>query len=57
VYTLEDFDRAIRLAAEGRVDLKPMISTVLPLDEGVDGFRFAADATSLKVIFSCDTLT
>ena len=57
VYTLEDFDRAIRLAAEGRVDLKPMITTVLPLDEGVDGFRFAADATSLKVIFSCTTLT
>jgi len=57
VYTLEDFDRAIHLAAEGRVDLKPMITTVLPLDEGVNGFRTAADATSLKVIFSCNTLT
>jgi 2-desacetyl-2-hydroxyethyl bacteriochlorophyllide A dehydrogenase len=51
VYTLEDFDRAVSLAAEGRVDLKPMITTVLPLDEGVNGFRIAANAKSLKVIF------
>jgi 2-desacetyl-2-hydroxyethyl bacteriochlorophyllide A dehydrogenase len=51
VYTLEDFDRAVSLATEGRVDLKPMITTVLPLDEGVNGFRVAANATSLKVIF------
>jgi (R,R)-butanediol dehydrogenase/meso-butanediol dehydrogenase/diacetyl reductase len=51
VYTLEDFDRAIALAAEGQVDLKPMITTVLPLDEGIEGFHVAANATSLKVIF------
>jgi (R,R)-butanediol dehydrogenase/meso-butanediol dehydrogenase/diacetyl reductase len=51
VYTLEDFDRAIGLAAKGQVDLKPIITTVLPLDEGVNGFRVAANATSLKVIF------
>jgi threonine dehydrogenase-like Zn-dependent dehydrogenase len=48
---LEDFDRAIALAAEGQVDLKPMITTVLPLDEGVNGFRIAQNATSLKVVF------
>jgi 2-desacetyl-2-hydroxyethyl bacteriochlorophyllide A dehydrogenase len=51
VYTLEDFDRAIALAAGGQVDLKPMITTVLPLDEGADGFHIAANAASLKVIF------
>jgi 2-desacetyl-2-hydroxyethyl bacteriochlorophyllide A dehydrogenase len=54
VYTLEDFDRAVSLAAEGRVDLKPMITTVLPLDEGVNGFRVAANATSLKVVFEAE---
>jgi (R,R)-butanediol dehydrogenase/meso-butanediol dehydrogenase/diacetyl reductase len=51
VYTLEDFDRAITLAAEGQLDLKPMITTVLPLDEGANGFHIAQNATSLKVIF------
>lgn len=51
VYTVEDFDRAIALAAEGRIDLKPMITTMLPLDEGVNGFHLAANATSLKVVF------
>jgi 2-desacetyl-2-hydroxyethyl bacteriochlorophyllide A dehydrogenase len=56
VYTLEDFDRAIALAAEGHVDLKPMITTVLPLDEGVDGFHVAANAASLKVIFEAEAL-
>jgi (R,R)-butanediol dehydrogenase/meso-butanediol dehydrogenase/diacetyl reductase len=54
VYTLEDFDRAIALAAERQVDLKPVITTVLPLDEGVDGFRIAANAASLKVIFEAE---
>ena len=54
VYTLGDFDRAIALAAEGQVDLKPMITTVLPLDEGVDGFHIAANAASLKVIFEAE---
>jgi (R,R)-butanediol dehydrogenase/meso-butanediol dehydrogenase/diacetyl reductase len=51
VYTLEDFDRAIGLATEGQVDLKPMVTSVLALDEAIDGFRIAQNATSLKVIF------
>ena len=51
VYTLEDFDRAISLAAEPGVNLKSLITTVLPLNEAVTGFRTAQNATSLKVIF------
>jgi (R,R)-butanediol dehydrogenase/meso-butanediol dehydrogenase/diacetyl reductase len=51
VYTKEDFRRTISLAAEQRFDLNPLVSHVLPLDEGVDGFASAQNATSLKVLF------
>jgi (R,R)-butanediol dehydrogenase/meso-butanediol dehydrogenase/diacetyl reductase len=51
VYTLEDFRRAIRLAADGRFDLQPVVTHLLPLDHGVDGFAAAHNATTLKVMF------
>lgn len=51
VYTKEDFRRAIQLAAGGRFDLKSVVTCVLPLDKGVDGFASAKDATTLKVLF------
>jgi L-idonate 5-dehydrogenase len=37
-----EFDEAIRLAADGRVDLKPFISHVLPLNEVCQGIALAA---------------
>jgi L-idonate 5-dehydrogenase len=44
------FDEAIRLVAAGRVDLRPLINQVFPLDDTMKAFEFAADkARSFKV--------
>jgi L-idonate 5-dehydrogenase len=44
------FDEAIRLVAAGRVDLRPLINGVFPLDETMKAFEFMADkARSFKV--------
>jgi L-idonate 5-dehydrogenase len=44
------FDEAIRLVAAGRVDLRPLINGVFPLDETMRAFEFMADkARSFKV--------
>ena len=44
------FEEAIRLAAAGRVELRPLIDEVFPLSESMRAFEFAADKTrSLKV--------
>jgi L-idonate 5-dehydrogenase len=44
------FDEAIRLVAAGRVDLRPLINAVFPLEDSVKAFEFAADkARSFKV--------
>ncbi len=51
VYTKEDFRMTISLAGAERFDLGPLVSTVLPLDQGVEGFTAAKNATSLKVLF------
>jgi L-idonate 5-dehydrogenase len=45
------FEEAIRLVGAGRVDLKPLINAVYPLDEAVKAFEFAADkARAFKVL-------
>lgn len=51
VYEKEDFRRAISLAAEKRFDLGPLVTHVVPLDEGESAFASARNATSLKVLF------
>ncbi|MCX6932132.1 MAG: NAD(P)-dependent alcohol dehydrogenase [Verrucomicrobia bacterium] len=44
------FDEAIRLVQAGRIDLRPLISGVLPLTEAVEAMRLAGDKTNtLKV--------
>ncbi|MGA7343368.1 MAG: zinc-binding dehydrogenase, partial [Terracidiphilus sp.] len=44
------FDEAIRLVAAGRVDLRPLVNGIFPLQESVKAFEFAADkARSFKV--------
>ena len=44
------FDEAIRLVAAGRIDLRPLVSGVLPLTEAAEAMRLAADKnTALKV--------
>jgi L-idonate 5-dehydrogenase len=45
------FDEAIRLVAAGRVNLRPLVNAVFPLEEAVKAFEFAADkARSFKVL-------
>jgi L-idonate 5-dehydrogenase len=42
-FTPEEFRRAVELLAEGGVDPEPLLTAVVPLAEGVDAFRLAAD--------------
>jgi (R,R)-butanediol dehydrogenase/meso-butanediol dehydrogenase/diacetyl reductase len=51
VYTKEDFRMTISLAADGKFDLGPLVSDVLPIVAGVEGFGSAKNATSLKILF------
>jgi L-idonate 5-dehydrogenase len=45
------FDEAIRLVAAGRIDLRPLINAVFPLEESMKAFEFAADkARAFKVL-------
>jgi threonine dehydrogenase-like Zn-dependent dehydrogenase len=51
IYADGDFPKAIMLAAEGKVDLKPLISHTFPLSEAEKAFETAADpAKSCKVL-------
>ncbi|MDQ3870597.1 MAG: alcohol dehydrogenase catalytic domain-containing protein [Chloroflexota bacterium] len=52
VYTSNDFAFARDLAASGRIDLRPLISHVLPLERAGEGFEIlAAGGDALKVLF------
>jgi threonine dehydrogenase-like Zn-dependent dehydrogenase len=44
------FGPAIRLLASGRVDLNPLISLRLPLEEGLLAFKEAESEANMKVI-------
>ncbi len=49
-----EFDWAVRFLAEGRVDVKPLLSAQYPLQEAVTAFRAAADKSkSTKVQLVC----
>jgi 2-desacetyl-2-hydroxyethyl bacteriochlorophyllide A dehydrogenase len=47
-----DYERAIQLAKSGRIQLKPLISDVLPLTEWQKGFDMALNKQACKVIFT-----
>jgi len=51
VYTREDYDQTISLAAQGRFDLDSIEAEVLPLDEAVAAFASAKAATAVKTMF------
>jgi L-idonate 5-dehydrogenase len=45
-----EFELALRLMGEGRLDVKPLITASLPFDEAVEAFELASDrASSMKV--------
>jgi L-idonate 5-dehydrogenase len=45
-----EFELALRLMGEGRLDVKPLITASLPFDEEVEAFELASDrASSMKV--------
>ena len=45
-----DLPRALRLAAEGRVDLTPLVSGRYALDEWSDAFAALRERRGLKVV-------
>jgi 2-desacetyl-2-hydroxyethyl bacteriochlorophyllide A dehydrogenase len=47
-----DYERAIQLTKSGRIQLKPLISDVLPLTEWQKGFDMALNKQACKVIFT-----
>ncbi len=51
VCTTEDFERAVNLAADRRIDLKSVPVRLIPLVEAVIGFQSAQSSASLEVIF------
>ena len=54
VYEPIDFERAIRLAASGAVDVKALITDTLPLDDAAKGFeQMAAGGEVVKVLLDC----
>ena len=54
VYEPEDFERAITIAASGRLPLDRMITTVLPLEELEAGFRLMERGGDvMKVLVDC----
>lgn len=56
VYTSDDFAFAGDLAASGRVDLRALITHVLPLERAAEGFGIlAGGGNALKVMFRVDS--
>jgi len=47
-----DYERAIQLTKAGRIELKPLITDVLPLTEWQKGFDLALSKRACKVIFT-----
>ncbi|HEX2988207.1 MAG TPA: zinc-binding dehydrogenase, partial [Chloroflexota bacterium] len=51
VYNADDYRAAINLIAEGKIDVKSMISHVLPLEQGVEGLELARKGdASMKIL-------
>jgi L-iditol 2-dehydrogenase len=46
-----DYERAIQLTKSGRIQLKPLITSVLPITEWQKGFDMALNKQACKVIF------
>ena len=54
VYEPIDFERAIRLAASGAVDVKALVTNTLPLDDAAKGFeQMATGGEVVKVLLDC----
>jgi len=49
-YTDRDFKTAIGLISEGRIDVRPLITTVLPLNSVKEGFESLVKQQAVKVI-------
>ena len=54
VYEPIDFERAIRLASSGAIDIKALVTNTLPLDDAAKGFeQMAAGGEVVKVLLDC----
>ncbi len=54
VYEREDFERAIELAASGRLPLDRLVTDVLPLEKLEDGFkRMESGGNAMKILVRC----
>jgi threonine dehydrogenase-like Zn-dependent dehydrogenase len=50
-----DFDRAIRIAASGQIDLKAMVTDILPLKDATQGFeKMRQGGEVMKVLLDCE---
>jgi len=56
VYESVDFERAIRIAAAGEIDLEALISKVVPYEEAYWGFEQMRDGGDIvKVLIDCQS--
>ncbi len=54
VYEPVDFDRAIRIAASGQLDLRAMVTDILPLKDAAQGFeKMRQGGDVMKVLLDC----
>ena len=49
-YADRDFEKALGLISEGRINVRPLITTVLPLYSIGEGFEASANQRAIKVI-------
>lgn len=56
VYESVDFERAIRIAASGQIDLESLVSRVVPYEEAIWGFEQMRDGGDIvKVLIDCQS--
>jgi L-iditol 2-dehydrogenase len=53
-HSLKTWDRAVRILGQGKVDIKPVISHILPLERWRDGFDLCEQKRGVKVLLKCD---
>jgi len=51
-YSYREYQRALALLAEGRVDVEPLTSHVFPLDQAQEAFDFVLSRQGVKAILA-----
>lgn len=53
-HSLKTWDRAVRILNQGKVDIMPVVTHVLPLSRWKEGFDLCEQKQGIKVLLKCD---